>query len=393
LKLKAYLQDELVRTPPQLERWQIYYTEVPEGALNPQKYFAVTPSSSSIDEGQNFKFEIAFENISNTAFTDSLLVDFFAFSGNNQLVPVISSRYKKLNPGEHFIASGTFNSLGYAGNNSLWIEVNPKEDQPEQYHFNNLANVFFKVNKDITNPVLDVTFDGQHILEGDIVSAKPQILIKLKDENKFIALNDTNKYRVFLTTPDGIQSKLSFENAPGISTDRSKMKYIPASLPDNSFLIEYNPIFETDGIYKIDVQASDEAGNLSGQYNYRISFEVINHSSITEVINYPNPFSTSTRFVFTLTGSEIPTQTKIQILTITGKIVREILQNEIGPVHIGRNITEFAWDGRDQFGDQLANGIYLYRVITNLNGQRIEKRATAADPYFKKGWGKMYLLR
>jgi hypothetical protein len=218
-------------------------------------------------------------------------------------------------------------------------------------------------------------------------------VIKLKDENKFIALNDTNKYRVFLTWPDGVQRRIHFESAPGISTDRSKMKYTPAQLPENSFTIEYNPELMIDGIYKIDVQASDESGNLSGQYNYRISFEVINQSTITEVINYPNPFSTSTRFVFTLTGSEIPTQMKIQIMTVTGKIVREIFQDEIGPVHIGRNITQFAWDGKDQYGDQLANGVYLYRVITYLNGQSIEKRETAADKFFKKGWGKMYLLR
>jgi flagellar hook assembly protein FlgD len=120
---------------------------------------------------------------------------------------------------------------------------------------------------------------------------------------------------------------------------------------------------------------------------------VINRSTITEVMNYPNPFSTSTRFVFTLTGSEEPTNFKIQIMTITGKVVREIFQDELGPIHIGRNITEFAWDGKDEFGDQLANGVYLYRVITRINGQDIEKRETEADQYFKKGWGKMYLMR
>ncbi len=97
--------------------------------------------------------------------------------------------------------------------------------------------------------------------------------------------------------------------------------------------------------------------------------------------------------MFTLTGSEIPTNMKIQIMTISGKIVREIMKEELGNIHIGRNITDYAWDGKDEFGDQLANGLYLYRVITNLNGETIEKRATDADKYFKKGWGKMYLMR
>ncbi len=36
---------------------------------------------------------------------------------------------------------------------------------------------------------------------------------------------------------------------------------------------------------------------------------------------------------------------------------------ELGPLHIGSNITDYAWDGTDEFGDQLANGTYLYRVV------------------------------
>ena len=141
------------------------------------------------------------------------------------------------------------------------------------------------------------------------------------------------------------------------------------------------------------VQATDESGNQSGLNDYKIQFEVVNKSTITEVINYPNPFSTSTRFVFTLTGSEVPDDFRIRIMTVSGKIVREISRAEIGDIHIGRNITDFAWDGKDQFGDQLANGVYLYKVITGMNGVEIEKRETSADQYFKKGWGKMYLMR
>src|SRR6202008_4112146 len=112
-----------------------------------------------------------------------------------------------------------------------------------------------------------------------------------------------------------------------------------------------------------------------------INFEVINKSTITEVLNYPNPFSTSTRFVFTLTGSEIPTNMKIQILTVSGKIVREITQSELGIIHIGRNISEYAWDGKDEFGDQLANGLYIYRVVTQLDGKALEHRDTDADSF------------
>jgi len=117
---------------------------------------------------------------------------------------------------------------------------------------------------------------------------------------------------------------------------------------------------------------------------------------ISNMFNYPNPFTTSTAFVFTLTGSEVPQNLRIQILTITGKIVKEITKTELGPIRIGRNITDYKWDGTDQFGQKLANGVYLYRVITNLNGKSLDRykvEGDTSDKYFNKGYGKMYLMR
>jgi hypothetical protein len=59
------------------------------------------------------------------------------------------------------------------------------------------------------------------------------------------------------------------------------------------------------------------------------SFRIINKKSISDVFNYPNPFSNATRFVFTLTGYEQPTYYSIQIMTVSGKMVREITQDQL----------------------------------------------------------------
>ncbi len=80
-------------------------------------------------------------------------------------------------------------------------------------------------------------------------------------------------------------------------------------------------------------------------------------------------------------------------MTITGKIVREITRPELGNLHIGRNITEYAWDARDTYGDRLANGVYLYRVLTKLNGENIEKNGSGADKFITKEFGKMVIMR
>lgn len=152
------------------------------------------------------------------------------------------------------------------------------------------------------------------------------------------------------------------------------------------------------------VQGADKSGNLSGSLEYKVTFEVINKSTITQVMNYPNPFSTSTQFVFTLTGNEVPDEVRIQIMTVTGTVVRTITEDELGPIRIGRNITEYAWDGRDEFGDPLANGVYIYKVDILINGEEIERRevtitdennesVTVSGKYFKNNFGKMYLMR
>ena len=119
------------------------------------------------------------------------------------------------------------------------------------------------------------------------------------------------------------------------SAGEEVLKWFPATDSKNKFTIEYNPLFTADGIYSLKVQGRDKTNNFSGDYDYQINFEVITSSTISNFYNYPNPFSTKTHFVFTLTGSEFPDQILIQILSVSGKVVREIDQTELGPIKIG----------------------------------------------------------
>jgi hypothetical protein len=240
-----------------------------------------------------------------------------------------------------------------------------------------------------------VTFDGIHILNNDIVSAQPHVLIKLKDESKYLLLDDTSLCKIQLQYPDGSIRRFYFSN--------DTLRFLPATSTsaDNTASINFEPYLTGDGTYQLLVHGQDKTGNPAGNVDYAVSFQVYNKPMISNLFNYPNPFTTSTAFVFTITGSQPPQNLRIQILTITGKIVREITKEELGPIHVGRNITEFKWDGTDQYGQKLANGVYLYRVITNLNGNKLDKfpsydasgNEVNTDKYFNKGYGKMYLMR
>ncbi|MBK8984388.1 MAG: T9SS type A sorting domain-containing protein [Ignavibacteria bacterium] len=79
--------------------------------------------------------------------------------------------------------------------------------------------------------------------------------------------------------------------------------------------------------------------------------------SVGELYNYPNPMKTETNFIFDLTGFENPGNGKIKIYTVSGKMIREI---DI-PLNFGFNT--ISWDGKDNDGDLIANGTYLYKLF------------------------------
>lgn len=388
LKLRLTSQDTVHRTPVQLDFWRINFDGVPEAALNPVAYNEFT---DTVPLQQNMKLNVAVENVSEFDM-DSLTIKYVITDAKNTQ-HIVYNKLDSLRAGDTLHTNFLFPVSGsaFSGINNIFIEVNPydKEHQQEQYHFNNLGQLSFTTSRDMINPLLDVTFDGIHILDKDIVSPKPAILIRLKDDSKNLPLNDTSLLNIRFLYPDGSMHKVYFDGIKNIFTPASE-KTLAKS---NTAQAEINPDFSVDGIYTLLVQGYDRSGNVSGDYDYQVSFEVINKSMISNVLNYPNPFTTKTQFVFVLTGSEIPSFMKIQIMTVTGKVVREIFKNELGPIRIGKNITEFAWDGTDQYGDALANGLYLYRVVTNIDNKQIDKYETGTDKYFKHNFGKMYLMR
>ncbi len=387
LELRFEAKDFENQTPVQLKRWSVIYEGYPEVAVAPVLNYNF--QADTLQEGAKGNFELAIQNIGDYNI-DSLLVKFTIIDQYNNEHSILD-RLSPLVKDDFLNANFDFETKDLAGINNIVLEVNPDNDQAELYHFNNYAVKQFYVEIDKNNPVLDVTFDGVHIMDGDIVSPKPNIYISLKDENKFLELADTSLFKVFLKFPGAnVAQNISFQN--------DWIKFFPAFTSDlgtkNNAYLEFAPVFEEDGIYQLLVQAEDATGNQSGDIDYKVNFEVINKQMISNVLNYPNPFSTSTQFVYTLTGSEIPDYFKIQIMTVSGKIVKEITQDDIGPLKTGTHRTDYVWDGTDNYGSRLANGVYLYRMIAKKsNGEGYESYNNGTADFFNKGFGKMVIMR
>lgn len=388
MKLRMTNRDSIYVTPYQLNYWRLTYDPVPEGAIAPNLYLS---KKDTVDLGEPLKLGIGFKNVSPVNFSDSLKVKVAVTDKNNveHIIPV--PRQEDLKSGALLKLNVEIPTQTLSGHNRLYINFNPDFDQPETSLFNNFVFSDLYVRPDSLNPAMDVTFDGIHILNRDIVSAKPNILIKLKDDAKWMVLDQHDIVSVKLRYPDGTIKTFDFDSDTLTFTGAGV-----APNDNNSATITFKPWLLQDGEYELMVAGRDRSDNVAGNMEYRVAFQVINKPMISNMLNYPNPFTTSTAFVFTLTGSEVPQNIRIQILTITGKVVREITKDELGPLHIGNNITQFKWDGTDQYGAKLGNGVYLYRVITNHQGKSLDKYKASGDntdKYFNKGYGKMYLMR
>jgi len=389
VQLRLATMDSVNALPYQLDYWRLNYTPVPEGALAPNILLKVP---DTVVLGQPVEFEVAFKNVSPYAF-DSMTLKMYILDAHNVTHTIPLPKKRPIVSGDTLILDYTFSSSLYPGANTIYVDFNPNV-QPEQYLFNNFLYKSVFVKGDSRAPILDVTFDNVHILNNDIVSAKPHITVKLQSQSPYLLLKDTSLITVQVMYPNGTLHPFYF------NTDT--LRFTPATSSNNNVAtVDFTPAFPTQispqgDVYQLIVTGKDELGTQAGTGPYRVGFTVINKPMISNVFNYPNPFSTSTAFVFTITGSQVPQNIKIQILTITGKVVREITKEELGSLHVGTNITEYKWNGTDMYGNRLANGVYLYHVVTNLNGQSLSKynaQGTNTDRFFNNGYGKMYLMR
>lgn len=385
IQLELFTKDQNVFEPANPKRWIVEYDYLPEGLMNAE--LAYKFNSDTLDRGKDLEFEIGYENISKLSLKD-FVVTYEILDKDRNRMTFYQDTIQPLAPGESTVIKKTFSSNELTNENRLVVRTNPDFKEPELYSFNNNFEKQFYVKGDFERPVMEVTFDGIRILDGDIVSPKTVINITGKDNNEYFLLNDPAYFKVYLEKPNSV---IPVEITP----DSTGFNFVPASETNRTAKIEYEPSHLPDGMYVLNVQLTDASGNESGVTEYTVNFEVVGKSSISNFYTYPNPFSTEMRFVFTLTGSEMPDDVVIQIMTISGKVVKEIGKDELGPLKIGHNLSEFSWNGTDMYGNKLANGVYLYRVKTVLNGQQLERRISneAADNSFKENFGKIYILR
>jgi hypothetical protein len=203
----------------------------------------------------------------------------------------------------------------------------------------------FFVKGSITDLNTEVYSDGIKLFGNDYVRSNPDMLIKLSGKSvDELLTTDTSVFRIMLNN-----QFISLN--PGNSKANTRTNLIKETDKGN-LVLKFTPQLQ-NGIN--DLKLITYKNNSYDTAKFVLN--VTNETSFKDVNNFPNPMKNQTTFSFTLTGNQLPTECKIKIYSVAGRVIKEI----IVPAGIGFN--QIQWDGRDADGDYIANGVYMYRVV------------------------------
>lgn len=195
---------------------------------------------------------------------------------------------------------------------------------------------------DLDGPDVDIYFDGlDDFITGGMVPENPVFKADVVDDKSGINITGEIGHKIILTL-DGLE-KIDITEY---------FRYDQGSYLQGQ--IEYPLSNLEEGEHELHLKIWDNANNSAEQ---SLTFRVIpgDEMRLERVLNYPNPFQTSTHFTFHLNRDA---DIEIKIFTVNGLLIRR-LEGFLGEP--GFNM--IAWDGLDEMGDELANGVYLYKVI------------------------------
>lgn len=211
-------------------------------------------------------------------------------------------------------------------------------------------------------PRVKLYMNDESFVSGGITNESPIFLAFLEDENGMNTASGIGHDMVAILDGD--------ENNPYILND-----YYETELNDYTKGKLRFPFRNLEkGLHTLTFKGWDVYNNL---VTAEIQFIVVGDETLTltNVLNYPNPFVGYTQFWFTHNRPFEPLDVQVQVMTITGKVVwtRNQVVNTEG--FLSREIT---WDGKDDFGDKIGKGVYIYKLtvkstVTNKKTEKYEK--------------------
>ncbi len=248
---------------------------------------------------------------------------------------------------------------------------------------------FGKISYYAENGTTDATGNDQKIVVG---GSKSNVFISNKGPQVRLYMNDSNFAYGGMTNQNPELYALVFDSN-GINTTGNGIGHNITAVLDNNTQNTYDltnsfqPALNSyqrgiiafpfsslsSGTHTVSLRVWN-VFNASTQASTEFNVEQQSNLQLQHVLNYPNPFTTHTDFYFEINQVCDLLDVQIQIFTVAGKLVRNILTTIKTDSFRSPPIP---WDGRDQFGDKIANGVYIYHVLVRTNEGKV------ADTYQK----------
>ncbi len=216
--------------------------------------------------------------------------------------------------------------------------------------------------EDRTAPSVRLYMNDESFVSGGITNDSPMLLAFLEDEHGINTASGIGHDIIGILDGD--------ENNPFLMNDYYEAD--PDTYKRGTVRFPFANLEK--GLHTLTFKAWDVYNNL---VTADIQFVVSGDDALTidKVLNYPNPFVSYTEFWFNHNRPFEPLDVQVQIFTVSGKVVKTINQSVITDGFLSRDIR---WDGRDDFGDKIGKGVYVYKLtvrstVTNKTAYRYEK--------------------
>jgi hypothetical protein len=215
------------------------------------------------------------------------------------------------------------------------------------------------VNTDNSGPEIKAFLNDERFVNGSITNAAPVLLLKLLDSSGINTGSSGIDHDIVATLDNNNNQYFILNNFYETEADSYQKGTVRFQLPTL-----------TPGAHTLKIKAWDVVNNSN---EYVLDFTVINNEElrIEHVLNYPNPFTTSTSFWFEHNYPGVDLSARVDIFTISGKRIKTITKAINTP---GNRSIELDWDGRDEWGAKVGRGVYLYHLsVKTPNGKSAGK--------------------
>ena len=240
-----------------------------------------------------------------------------------------------------------------------YYAANEEEDAHGFYNNIMVGGLDQSVAPDTTGPEVELYMNNRYFVFGGITDENPDMLAFVSDASGINTVGTGIGHDIVAILDGNTDKPIILNEFYESDLD---------SYSSGTIIYPFNNLEE--GLHTLSIKVWDVFNNSSEAY---LEFNVVSSERfmINDLMNYPNPFSSSTTFVFSHNYAEGELDINLRIFNMQGQIVRTL---ETNLVPSGYRSELYEWDGTDDTGVPLSKGMYIYKLLVrNEEGQTDDK--------------------